>query len=423
MNTEARPPQFVTEVAVEALGGAIAAIAMGWLGEVPALVGLVGGAVLASRIEPRAVAVLQRRREPPAALPIPSAAAASGTHTPPARAPRPAPRRPLGVRSSILITLTAVFAVLISVTLIELARGSSLIGDRETTFPTPKPPTVKVTVPRVNGLPRDEADRRLRALGFGVETQGSAFSPLERGLVLSTDPKGGEQADKSATVELVVSLGRGAFVPELRERLAEDGESELEARGFLVETRSRYDDDVALGGIIDTEPAGGQTVPFGSAVTIMVSSGPGADVPNLEQLPLEEARTELEALGFETDERNELNDVVQIGAVIRTEPEGGQTIARGARVTIVASSGPGTTVPTLVGKRVIEARADLDEHGLVLGGLSHAFSDVIPRGFVSGSKPEVGEVVAPGTAVELTVSRGPPQALPIEDVEQSSVSP
>jgi serine/threonine-protein kinase len=93
--------------------------------------------------------------------------------------------------------------------------------------------------------------------------------------------------------------------------------------------------------------------------------------------------------------------------VIRTDPPAGTKIPSLSTVEVYVSSGqPKTSVPFLEGMTEAEAKAALEEAGLVLGGITPANSATIARGAVIESIPEANAEVKEGTAVKLLVSDG-----------------
>jgi formylglycine-generating enzyme required for sulfatase activity len=66
-----------------------------------------------------------------------------------------------------------------------------------------------------------------------------------------------------------------------------------------------------------------------------------------------------------------------------------------------------TSVPNLVGMTQAEAETEIANTGLLLGTVTEVFSDSAPDGEVMGQDPAAGDNVKPGSAIDLTVSKGP----------------
>ena len=66
-----------------------------------------------------------------------------------------------------------------------------------------------------------------------------------------------------------------------------------------------------------------------------------------------------------------------------------------------------TIVPDVIGQTLNQANNTLADAELLVGDISHAFSNTRPAGQVSGQSPAPGQVVPVGSEVDVTVSLGP----------------
>ncbi|CAM5736713.1 non-specific serine/threonine protein kinase OS=Streptomyces tendae OX=1932 GN=pknB PE=4 SV=1 [Streptomyces tendae] len=71
------------------------------------------------------------------------------------------------------------------------------------------------------------------------------------------------------------------------------------------------------------------------------------------------------------------------------------------------NSGQFTKVPPLLSKSEAQARDRLDDAGLDVGKVKHAYSDTVERGKVISTDPGVGDRIRKNDSVSLTVSDGP----------------
>lgn len=118
-----------------------------------------------------------------------------------------------------------------------------------------------------------------------------------------------------------------------------EASAQLQAAGFTVTAQQAPDPNVAEGLVAGQNPAGGEAQE-GSAVTIIVSTGPAdAEVPNVVGLSESEARTRLTGAGFAVTVQQASDAAIEAGDVISQNPSGG-TAAPGTTVTIVVSTGP-----------------------------------------------------------------------------------
>ncbi len=98
------------------------------------------------------------------------------------------------------------------------------------------------------------------------------------------------------------------------------------------------------------------------------------------------------------------------GSVASQIPAGGTPAAPGSSVNLVISTGPPppVTVPDVVGQSRQTATNNLITAGLVPGTISTASSTAVLAGSVISENPVAGTQVPGGSAVDLTISSGPP---------------
>jgi serine/threonine-protein kinase len=80
------------------------------------------------------------------------------------------------------------------------------------------------------------------------------------------------------------------------------------------------------------------------------------------------------------------------------------------------NSGQFTRVPPLLAKTEAQARDRLEEAGLEVGKVSHAYSDTVKRGTIIGTYPEPGARIRDNGSVSFTVSDGP-ETVNVPDVK------
>ena len=103
---------------------------------------------------------------------------------------------------------------------------------------------------------------------------------------------------------------------------------------------------------------------------------------------------------------------VAVGAVIRTDPVAGTVVPAGSTVVVYVSRQQvttTTTVPSVVGMTVDDARTLLVQNRLTLGSQTQAYSDQ-PVGTIIAQETAAGSTVKFNTRVNVTVSAGPEPA-------------
>jgi serine/threonine-protein kinase len=90
--------------------------------------------------------------------------------------------------------------------------------------------------------------------------------------------------------------------------------------------------------------------------------------------------------------------------VIRTDPVANTEALLGDTVVIVVSLGPAPVeVPNLVGMNQVQATAALAERGLEIAVGTQPVADAAQDGLVIRQDPTAGEMLLPGTTVNVTI--------------------
>ena len=146
-----------------------------------------------------------------------------------------------------------------------------------------------VNVPNVVGQPQAAAQSQITGAGLTVGTvtnQSSATVPLNS--VISQSPASGTQVAGGSAVNLVISSGPQLVnVPNVVGQPQAAAQSQITGAGLTVGTVTNQSSaTVPLNSVISQSPASGTQVAGGSAVNLMVSSGPQlVNVPNVVGQP------------------------------------------------------------------------------------------------------------------------------------------
>ena len=273
-------------------------------------------------------------------------------------------------------------------------------------------------VPNVVGLTQAAATTAITGAGLvlgNVTTQNSASVAV--GSVISQNPLAGASVAPGSAVDLVISSGPAPVsVPNVVGLTQAAATTAITGAGLVVGTVSTQNSaSVAAGSVISQNPVGGTSVAPGSAVNLVVSSGPApVSVPNVVGLTQAAATTAITGAGLVLGNVSTQNSAsVAAGNVISQNPLGGASVAPGSAVDLVISSGPApVSVPNVVGLTQAAATTAITGAGLVLGNVTTQNSASVAAGNVISQNPSGGASVSGGTTVDITVSIGPAGATP-----------
>jgi len=171
---------------------------------------------------------------------------------------------------------------------------------------------------------------------------------------------------------------------------------------------------VPAGRVSSQNPAAGVGVTAGSAVNLVVSTGPAptpgptmVTVPNVVNQTQAAATAAIQGVLLAVGTVSQQSSAtVAAGSVISQSPAAGSSLATGSAVSLVVSTGP-VAVPNVVNLTQAAATTAITGAGLALGAVSQASSATVPSGSVISQNPAAGTSVAAGSAVALVVSTGP----------------
>jgi eukaryotic-like serine/threonine-protein kinase len=204
--------------------------------------------------------------------------------------------------------------------------------------PSIGPPAV--AVPSLTGMNCTQAATALTAAHLkGACTPGQYSDTVTNGLVISWSYDGAQNPQSAAygsTIQIVPSLGHGPVaVPTTISQTDnyQDALVLLQAVGLNGTEAYGSNATVPEGDVISLQPPSGTSVPYGSTITVTVSTGPPTTtVPNVLDDTVSQATTTLQGAGLTVaGVQGNPN-----GTVMGTQPATGTTVPTGSSVTILA---------------------------------------------------------------------------------------
>ncbi|MBF0778449.1 Stk1 family PASTA domain-containing Ser/Thr kinase [Streptococcus cuniculi] len=217
----------------------------------------------------------------------------------------------------------------------------------------------------------------------------------------------------AAVAALLLNTPATIKVPDVSGQTLEVAQEMIETAGLKVgKVTEEPSSEVEEGKVIRSNPAAGTSKMEGSTVDIVVATTDAVTVPDVVGKDIEEARTELEAVGFVVKEEQSYSDSVEAKKVISTDPKANSSKAKGSTITVTVSKGVEQhQVPNVVGKSLEAATQELKAAGLKVGTTTEEY-DSHQKGIVIRTEPGVGEALAKDSTVNLVISKGPAPVMP-----------
>ncbi|GAA2095384.1 MULTISPECIES: Stk1 family PASTA domain-containing Ser/Thr kinase [Brevibacterium] len=212
-----------------------------------------------------------------------------------------------------------------------------------------EPEIVTFELADVTDMEANEAEAQLEGLGLHVTRDEQPDDEIDEGNVVSTDPAAGTQVEEGSDVTMIVSTGPDSIeVPDV------EGDTESLARqtlgdaGLTAGSNIEQDSpDIPGGQVMETKPEAGTSVPKGSNVDLVLSSG-RVEVPDVTGLSEADACSRLESDDYQLScsvEKVETNDETA-GEVFEQNAPAGTKVDQHSSVTIKVAEEEPTQEPT-----------------------------------------------------------------------------
>jgi serine/threonine-protein kinase len=357
----------------------------------------------ATRVAPAATALTTG--VPPAALLLPPAEG----EPPSDEDERAAKKR----RSRRLALAGAAIAAIIALVLVLILTGPSSVE--------------RVTVPNVAGQSEASALTALRRAGLVPVPALTASSTVADGVVIGETPSAGSLVGKGTRVTIAVSTGPGSSpLPDVAGLTASQASAKLKEAGFKPVTEKQPSATVASGRVISTNPSAGTEAQAGSAVTVLVSSGPAQtivpDVVGQSRAAAEATLTNAKLAAGAITQQSSTEQAP--GTVLEQSPAAGASLPAGGTVSFVVAQAPTETpVPNVVGKNETQAAAELGRAGFTPQAVTQTTTDATQVGIVLRQSPAAGHKARKGATVTIAVGALGPQTTPTTTTPTTPATP
>ena len=200
-------------------------------------------------------------------------------------------------------------------------------------------------MPSVVGLTSEEAQKQIEEAKLKYEVDKEEYNKdVEEGHIISQDPEYSEKyhsVRQGSTVKVVISKGtEKAIVPKVTGMSQDDAIKALEDANLKAEVVSETSKKVQEGYVISQEVDESTEVAAGDTIKIHVSSGTGIKQITMASVigkTEEQAKSELEGLGFKVSIGYEENTSKDNGIVLKQSLETGKVVDEGTTVTLTVN--------------------------------------------------------------------------------------
>ena len=181
---------------------------------------------------------------------------------------------------------------------------------------------------------------------------------------------------------------------------------------FVLTVQDGNNPDERPGEILKQDPNAGKKVRKGREIILTVNKS-GTEkvvIPDIRNMDQNEAIETIKALGLFTKTENIEDEEIELGRVVKTDPEINTEVVLGTQIKIFISTGPAVKeieIPQgLVGGSLNSAIGKLEAANLVVGEIYYDDESKEAEGTVIQANPKSGDLVKEKSRVDLTVSSG-----------------
>ena len=247
----------------------------------------------------------------------------------------------IGIGIAVIILIVTIFVIvkLVGSTKSHKNENTETVSTTEETVSTANAKDT-VTVPKVEGMTKDEAVKALNDVGLGYKQVVQSSKTVAKDTVISQGTKVGAKVAKNTQIILTISGGEevvNTTVPSVTGESESDAREKLESAGFKVSVDYDYSSTVDEGKVIKASPSG--SVAQGTTVTITVSRGKqikNVTMANLVGKTESEARQWLENNGLKANVSYTTSSGTY-GYVVSSDYSEGTSVPEGTTVTVTVS--------------------------------------------------------------------------------------
>lgn len=266
----------------------------------------------------------------------------------------------------------------------------------------------QVVVPDLADKTLEDAVLLLDKSGLKLANENDFKEDDQKSRVVEQDPEAGVKIRRGGSVSL--TLENAVTVPDV-EGMTRDKATEAIVRAGLAlgEVDFMADEEAEKDVVIGQLPKANKKVPPDTKIDLIVSEGGPKTMPNLINQSKEDAIKLLEQLGLKKENITikSVASQVEVGVVVGQDPAVNEEIEAKQKITLEVSSGPAfVTMPNVKGMTEGGATAKLENLGLLV---DYYYPSEIPdgvTGYVLDQTPAVGEKIAIGGTVVLTIGDG-----------------
>lgn len=223
---------------------------------------------------------------------------------------------------------------------------------------------------------------------------------IEKGHVISSEPKKGTTVNQDDMVTLTISKGKEIKVPDLKNKTMAYVTKWMVENNLQINYSDKYDTEIKSGRVIESNYKEGDIIEEGTTVDVIFSKGP----LKMKQFDnINDFKSWADTNGIKYEIKEEFNNDVEKDKIIKTSIEEGKTINLNDTITIYVSKGIAVKVPDFSGNTKSEVQKECDNLGLSCS-FTEEYSSSITSGKVIKQSVAAGTEISKGDKITITIA-------------------
>ena len=236
--------------------------------------------------------------------------------------------------------------------------------------------------------------------GIQYELKYEFSDKIEKGHVISSDPKKDTTVNPDEMVTLTISKGKEIKVPNLKNKTMAYITKWMVENNLQINYSDRYDTEIESGRVIESNYKEGDIIEEGTTVDVTFSKGP-LKMKKFDNI--NDFKSWADTNGIKYEIKEEFNSNIEKDKIIKTSIEEGKTINLDDTITVYVSRGEAVKVPDFSGNTKSEAQKACDNSGLSCS-FTEEYSSSITSGKVIRQSVTAGTEIAKGDKITITIA-------------------
>lgn len=261
-----------------------------------------------------------------------------------------------------------------------------------------------VEVPMLLGLAKEVAASELEARSLKIGNQKAQDSVDPPGTVIGQNPDGGDLVPPDSGVDIIIAKDPYVIVPDFVGKTFKQANALLEKADLVLGSVEERASDAPAGTVISQEPEAQLKALRGSELNLVIAVRAMTKVPGVTGLMLAEAKKAIQGAKLVLGSAKMRVSSKPEGMVLEQTPQKGASVPAGSEVSLVVGESDQVEVPSVVNKKLADAKTIISRAELKLGAVTVKKHQTLD-GVVLDQKPAGGQKVKKQTPVNLVVAQ------------------